>query len=58
MISLLEEQRALPELQEIDCVRFFNIGDVAKPQSQITEANRKTLIEVWNGILGRLVQGN
>ncbi len=51
VISLLEEQRALPELQEIDCVRFFNIGDVAKPQSQITEANRKTLIEVWNGIL-------
>lgn len=50
VVSLLEEQSAIPKLQEIDCVRFFNIGDVAKPQSQITEANRKTLIEVWNGI--------
>lgn len=51
--GLLEEQRALPDLREIDGVRFFNIGDVAEPQSRITEANRKTLIEVWDGILSK-----
>lgn len=51
VVSLLETQRALPDLQEIDSVRFFNIGDVAEPQARITEANRETLIEVWDGIL-------
>lgn len=51
VVSLLETQRALPDLQEIDSVRFFNIGDVAEPQSRITEANRETLTEVWGGIL-------
>lgn len=51
VVSLLDAQRALPDLQEIDSVRFFNIGDVAEPQTRITEANRETLIEVWEGIL-------
>lgn len=51
--GLLEEQGAFPDLREIDSVRFFNIGDVAEPQSHITEANRKTLIEVWGGILSK-----
>lgn len=51
--ELLEEQRALPDLQGVDSVRFFNIGDVAGPQSRITEANRKMLMEVWEGILAK-----
>lgn len=51
VVSVLEAQRALPDLQEIDSVRFFNIGDVAEPQTRITQANRETLIEVWGGIL-------
>ena len=51
VVCLLEEQSAIPDLQKVDSVRFFNIGDVAEPQSRITEANRKTLIEVWDGIL-------
>ncbi len=51
--ELLDGQRALPDLQGIDSVRFFNIGDVASPQSRLTEANRKMLMEVWDKILTR-----
>ena len=49
--ELLDEQRALPDLQGIDSVRFFNVGDVAAPQARLTEANRKMLMEIWDKIL-------
>lgn len=53
VLDALEGQDAIPDLEGIQSVCFYNIGDVAQPQSRITEGNRRMLTEIWNGIFTR-----
>lgn len=53
VLDVLEGQEAIPDLEGIQRVCFYNIGDVAQPQSRITEGDRRILTEIWNGIFTR-----
>lgn len=53
VLDALEGQEAIPDLEGIQRVCFYNIGDVAQPQSRITEGDRRILTEIWNGIFTR-----
>lgn len=53
ILDALEEQDAVPDLKGIESVCFYNLGDVAQPQSRITEGDRKRLTEIWKGIFDR-----
>lgn len=51
--DIVEQLRALdelPDMSTIDEVRVYTCGDTAGKQALLTEANRKTLQEVWRSI--------
>ena len=50
-VSRLQAEFALADLSGYDTVRFYQLGDTAAPQEDLTPAGRQKLRELWEAIL-------
>ncbi len=50
MIEKLKDAYEIPNLKNVQVI-WYNLGDVVKPQSPISNSNKEKLKEIWNAVL-------